>query len=357
VTIEWLSTYLLPGRIFDPCDGPVHGREAETIGFGAAWLSDRWDQKEVGAMLGAVTQATSTIRLGTAATHPHTRHPLALAGMATTLQALSGGRFTLGLGRSAGGVWPARGLPSPTTRMLADAAQVLRRLWAGEVVSYDGPLGRFPAIRVTNRYAGPPPRLGIAAMGPQTLRMAGEHYDDVILHPFLTTQAVRRSAELVRAAAADAGRDPSTVRIVATVPVASGVDSDRAAAIVTGRLITYLQAPELGDLIAAVNGWDPSVVRAVRESPMFADLGGRLADWAFTLEELAAAGSVVPPSWIAEGAAVGDDDSCAARLVAYRDAGADEVMLHGNPPNDLVGLVRALGASTDRPTASTEVRK
>lgn len=352
--LDWLSTYILPGRVFDPCDGPRHAAEAESLGLGAVWVSDRWDQKEAGAMLGAVANATDSIRFGTAATHPHTRHPLALAGMATTLQALSHGRFTLGLGRSAGGVWPNRGLASPTTEMLFDIAVLLRKMWAGERVSYDGPLGTFPALQVTARYDGPPPVLALAAMGPRTLEVAGSVYDEVILHPFLTTESVERSAQIVRASAARAGRDPTDVKIVATVAVAPGLSPDRSAAVVTGRLITYLQAPGLGELIVQVNGWDPAVLIAVREHPKFADLGGRLADWAFTLEELAGAADVVPSAWVDDGAAVGSVEDCAIRIEAYRSAGADGVLLHGSSPTELAGLVDQLHSdqSAVHPTRS-----
>jgi probable F420-dependent oxidoreductase len=346
--LDWLSTYLLPGRIFDPRDGPKHARSAEELGFGGVWLSDRWDQKEAGAMLGAVSQTTTSVRFGTAATHPHTRHPLVLAGMATTLQALSSGRFTLGIGRSAGGIWPGRGLKSPNTAMLRDIARLLHRIWAGETVDYDGPLGRFPELRATHRYDGAPPRLALAAIGPRTLEAAGELYDTVILHPFLTTESVTRSAAIVRDAAERAGRDPASVRVVATVAVAPSLSPEKSAAIVTGRLVTYLQARGMGELLVEVNGWDPSALDALRSHPMFAPLGGGLADWAFTLEQLVEAGSVLPPAWVEDGAAVGSESQCADRIETYRAAGADEVMLHGNAPDQLATLVAQIASRVSR---------
>jgi len=339
-----LGTYLLPGRVVDPTRGPSDALDAETLGLGAVWLSDRWDQKEAGAMLGAIAQATSKIRIATGITHPSTRHPLVLAGMAATLQALSGGRFILGLGRSVPMIWRAMGIRPPTTQALADLANVLRRLWAGETVSYHGPLGDFPNLRVAHRYEDAPPALVLAAMGPKTLAMTGEAYDGVLLHPFLTTEAVARSVKTVRDSAKRAGRDPASVRVYAVVVAAPSLPPEHESAIVGGRAITYLQAPGFGELLVGVNGWDVTVLGKLRSHPLLASLGKGLADHAFTLEQLGEVAKVLPEAWIREGAAVGNPKRCAERVREYLDAGADEIVLHGNVPsalNELIGEVRA----------------
>jgi len=341
-----LGTYLLPGRVFDPLDGPKHARDAERLGLGAVWLSDRWEQKEAGVMLGAMAQATTSIRIGTGITHPQTRHPLVLAGMATTLQALSGGRFTLGIGRSAAQVWKGMGVPVPTTQMLRDVADVLRRLWAGEQVTYDGPLGNFSKLRVSFRYEGAPPGLMLAAIGPRSLAVAGEAYDGVILHPFLTTDAVARSAAVVRESAERAGRDPASVRVIMTIAVAPSLSPEMTAAVVGGRAITYLQAPGFGELIVRANGWDEAVLAEVRSHPALRAMheAGGLADQAFTLQQLGEVARVLPDSWIADGAAVGSERECARRLHDYLEAGADEVILHGNAPDVMAGLIEEFSA-------------
>lgn len=339
-----LGTYLLPGRVFDPNDGPRQAADAEKIGFGSVWLGDRWEQKEAAAMLGAVTQTTSRVRIGTAVTHPHTRHPLVLAGMATTIQALSGGRFTLGIGRSGGGVWQQRGLPEPTTEMLRDIAILLRGLWAGETVTYRGPLGNFPELRTVHCYEGSPPRLLLAAIGPRSLALAGEFYDGAILHPLLTTQATERACTMVRSGAAGAGRDPDQIRVVATVVVAPDLESEATDAIVGGRAITYLQTPGFGELLVKTNEWDPQVLDRIRSHPMLQSLKGGLADWTFTLTELAEVAQVLPAEWLEQGAAVGSVERCSERITEYLDAGADEVIVHGNDAGGLVSLIDEFAA-------------
>src|SRR5690606_16685937 len=98
--VEDLGCYVLPGKAPSPVAGVEQAIEAERIGLGAVWASERWETKESGALLGAIANATSRIRLVTGTTHFGTRHPIVLAGMASTLQGLSGGRFEMGIART-----------------------------------------------------------------------------------------------------------------------------------------------------------------------------------------------------------------------------------------------------------------
>ena len=75
---------------------------------------------------------------------------------------------------------------------------------------------------------------------------------------------------------------------------------------------------------------------------------GKPADQAYTRQELVDVGRLLPAQWIEEGAAVGTAASCADQLMAYLDAGADEILLHGAAPKDMgplcAELTRALAA-------------
>jgi probable F420-dependent oxidoreductase len=215
-----LGCYVLPGGVCDPREGLVQARAAERIGLDAVWIGERYDTKDLPSLAGALGQVTSRVRIGAAVTHPGLRHPMVLASMGQTLQSLTGGRFVLGLGRSADWRWDAYGVRAPTLRSLADTADILRRLWAGETVAYDGPAGHFPRLRLPQRPDVSPPPLLLAAVGPKTVDVAGRAFDGVILHPFLTVDGVRDSVRRVREAAQRVGRDPSAVRCVATIVVA-----------------------------------------------------------------------------------------------------------------------------------------
>src|SRR3546814_9092274 len=91
---------------------------------------------------------------------------------------------------------------------LADVISIVRRLWAGETVNYEGIMGKFPMLKLTDRHEGPPPPIIFTAIGPKSLEFAGEHCDGVLLHPFVSAQGVANSAKIVRDAAERAGRDP-----------------------------------------------------------------------------------------------------------------------------------------------------
>jgi probable F420-dependent oxidoreductase len=339
-TLDQLGIYLLPGEDADPTPVCTHAAEAEALGIGTLWISEKFNQKDTSVLLGAVSQVTRRSRLGAGIVHPHTRHPLVLAAYGATMQVMSGNRFVLGFGRASPSFWKGTGLPAPTTESLRDTALMLRKLWAGETVSYRGPAGDFPGVRIRHPYAGPPPALMVTAVGPRTLAMAGEAYDGVITRPFLTAEAVGRAAGIVRQAAGRAGRDPEQVRIVHALVLGPELPPEREAAVLGGRLVRYLSPGGSAEQLPRLNGWDLGVVEAVRAHPVFVE-AAKAGRRDFTLAQLAeVAADVIPEHWIRDGAAVGSAAECARRVQEYLDAGADEVLLHGNVPADLAGVVR-----------------
>jgi probable F420-dependent oxidoreductase len=336
-----LGCYIRPGQVEDPRPGIAEARAAETLGLGTVWISERYDAKDLPALAGAITQVTSRVRIAAGTTHIGTRHPMSIAGMGLTLQALSGERFVLGFARSSAWRWNAYGVKKPTMRMMEDMAGILRRLWAGETVTYDGPAGTFPELRL---YAIPdvaPPPLVLAAIGPKTLALAGRSFDGVILHPFLSPAAVERSVAIVREAAAGAGRDPSAVRVHATVVVASDRPQAEQELIVGGRAAGYLQKRDLGNALATVNGWDFDQLERFRAQPRLAAVGDRAADRELSREDMGLVGRALPDGWLTDGAAIGSPQHCAERFGAFLDAGADELILHGSTADQLGDVVAA----------------
>jgi probable F420-dependent oxidoreductase len=331
-----LGTYLLPGRVSDPRPAITQAEAAERLGLGSVWIAERWDTKEAGSLCGAVGQATSKVKVVAGMTHFRTRHPMVLAAFGSTMQALTGGRFVLGIGRAAPQVWKGFGLPVPTNAAIADHADILRRLWRGEAVAYDGPAGCYPQLKMADPPDVAPPALVLAAIGPKALALAGRCFDGVVLHPFVTTEGVTRSREIVGNAAADAGRDPDSIQVISVVVVAPDLEPSERDAVVGGRAVTYFQIAGFGERIAEINGWDVSPLQELRSHPTIAALRGGIADQAFTRDQLVDASRVLPPEWFTEGAAIGSSAQVAERLQAYIRAGSDEIVLHGTTP-DRVG--------------------
>jgi probable F420-dependent oxidoreductase len=181
--------------------------------------------------LAAAAGATSRIRLLSALT-VLPLYPAALAAkFATTLDQVSGGRFDLGVG--VGGEHPpefvAAGSEVGTRGARADEAlELLRALWAGGPVEFEGRFTRVPGLALDPgpvQPGGPPIWLG--GRRPAAVRRAGR-FADVWLPYMYTPEQVARSLVEVRAAAEQAGRDPASVR--GAVFCWGAVDEDAAAA-------------------------------------------------------------------------------------------------------------------------------
>lgn len=334
-----LSSYIMPGGGGDPREGLAQARLAESIGLGAIWLGERIDTKDFPSIIGALSQVTSSITLGVGVTPMNLRHPMVLAAAGQTLQALCDGRFRLGFGKSADWRWNGYGYPAPTIASMRDVAVILRRLWAGETVSYDGPAGRFPNIRLPALLDVPPPPLYLAAVGPKTIEMAGAEFDGLILHPFLTLDAVERAVHTARQAAERAGRDPRSLKIVATVVAAPGMSEAESQLAAHARAAGYFSVNGLGDALVAMNGWSKEAHRAYRNQPVLVALGDKPADKALSRAELIKLTEGMPADWIPSSCALGTVEQVKARLRAYLAAGADEILIHGATAENLGPLV------------------
>ena len=111
---------------------------------------------------------------------------------------LTGGRYTLGLGRGIDAMFGAYGLPKITTAQIEDFVGIMRRLWHGEAIfGHDGPAGRFPILHLDAQFDEDIP-IGLVAFGPNSLALAGRAMDMVVLHTFFTDETVTRAVETVR---------------------------------------------------------------------------------------------------------------------------------------------------------------
>ena len=94
-----LACYGLAGHTESPRDLLVECAEAERVGIGSVFLSERFNVKEAASLTGAAAAVTTTLGIATGVTNHNTRHPLVTAAWGATVHRLSGGRFALGIGR------------------------------------------------------------------------------------------------------------------------------------------------------------------------------------------------------------------------------------------------------------------
>lgn len=333
-----LGIYTLPGRINDPQRTLEEVPLAERLGIGSIWPAERYDYKNVEVLCGAAAALTSSIKIATGLMNHPTHHPMELCSFGGTMSHLSGNRFAMGFARGFDKLYDIFGVKRADLQGLRDIPEVLRSLWNNGAYSGENSLGNFPYLYMKEPPRDAPPML-LGAMGPKTLALAGRHYDGVLLHPFLTDRAITESAEIVRNAAEEAGRDRRACKVWATLVTAADQTEDETLAIGPARLLTYIQMEGYGETFCRINGWDSSILSEIRSHPLFA--GGKTADQDFTRYETAQVTSLFPDHWMAESAALGDARYCAGRLNDQFDAGADGVLIHGSLPGQVGGLLDA----------------
>lgn len=335
--LDELGYYLLAGAGGEGPPGLMdEARRGEELGFGTAFISERWNVKEASSLTGAACAVTSRMQIATAATNHNTRHPLITGSWATTMHRLSRGRFTLGIGRGIAAMYNAFGVPAVTTAQMEDFAQVMRKLWHGQVVfNHDGPIGKYQVLFLDPDF-DEDIRLAIVAFGPQTLALGGREFDDVILHTYFTPETLQRAVKTVKDAAEQAGRDPASVRVWSCfATVGDHLPEELRLKKTVARLATYLQG--YGDLLVNTNGWDPAVLQRFREDSVVTSIPGGI-DHKASAEQIEHIATLIPDEWL-EPSATGSAAQCVERIRKEFDYGADAVIMHGATPDELEPIV------------------
>ncbi|MFE6690472.1 LLM class F420-dependent oxidoreductase [Streptomyces sp. NPDC057743] len=263
-------------------------REAAAAGLRSAWFGQPLgvDSPQLAALVG---REVPGLHVGTSAIPVFGRHPLAVSSQAQTAQAATHGRYHLGLALGTkllveGGF----GIPfeRPVAR-LREFITALRQLietgsadFRGELLTANTPI---PA-RVPGAESGVP--ILVAAMGPKALRASGELADGILPYLAGPRALAEHIVPAVTAAAEAAGRPAP--RIVAMVHGVVTDDVEAVRATVTENLAFYEQIPSYARVI-----------------------------------ELSGAQRAV------DVAVIGDEETVAAEVQRYRDAGASEVVLVG----------------------------
>jgi alkanesulfonate monooxygenase SsuD/methylene tetrahydromethanopterin reductase-like flavin-dependent oxidoreductase (luciferase family) len=167
----------------------ARARRAEEWGFDSLWLADQTPMAypgiiEFGAwsLLAALAAETADIRLGTLVTPAFLRHPLVLAQAVSTVDHVSDGRVTLGLGAGGSsedlaGVGLDIESQGELVDRLAEVVTAVDLLLRGETVTRADGFYRMADARVPSPRQSPRPPLVLAAAGRRTLEIAARHAD------------------------------------------------------------------------------------------------------------------------------------------------------------------------------------
>ncbi|BCJ69832.1 LLM class F420-dependent oxidoreductase [Polymorphospora rubra] len=230
---------------------PAHhlalAREADRLGYSVVWAAEAYGSDSP-SILAWLAGQTERIGLGSAVMQIPARTPAATAMTATTLDAVSGGRFHLGLGVSGPQVsegWHGVRFAKPLART-REYVDIVKLAVARKQVEYAGEHYRLPlpdgpgkALRLGFH----PPRehipIYLAAVGPKNLELAGEIADGW-LAVFLAPEFAADQLAAVRAGRATAGRDLAGFDVVPSVPLVVGDDVDACADLVRWYAALYV---------------------------------------------------------------------------------------------------------------------
>jgi probable F420-dependent oxidoreductase len=194
---------------------------AEELGFSHGWTYDShilWQEGYVFLTMAAT--ATSRIHLGHCVTNPGIREPTVTASAYATLQDVSAGRMELGIGRGDSSRRVVGLNPVPMAEF-ERSLEMIKALMNGREVEWNGEKLHLPWAE-----GRPEIPMYVAGYGPRALRVAGRVSDGVFIQ-LADPEITRWIIEHVRAAAAEAGRDPDALVPIVCAPAVVDADLPR----------------------------------------------------------------------------------------------------------------------------------
>jgi F420-dependent oxidoreductase-like protein len=302
---------------------------AESLGYESVYVTHIAGRESL-TVVTAYALATSRIRVGTGVVPIYTRTPATMAQTAATIDDLSGGRLTLGLGVSHRPVvegWHGQTIDRPVTEM-REYVSIVRAILCGEDPPTTGSAGGARSKWQTNFHLFgvdhcPQLPIYVAALSPAMLRLAGEVADGVIL--WLCNPSYIRDVVIpeVRAGRERAGRTLEGFDVVAAVPAALSEDRESAYRAMRKDLIPYFGLP---------------FYRAMIERTGFAQ---DIQRYDSAAGDLAAMQNSISDGFLEELTAVGDAQMLTAGIERYRAAGTSSPCIGPIPGTDFEATLRA----------------
>jgi Coenzyme F420-dependent N5,N10-methylene tetrahydromethanopterin reductase and related flavin-dependent oxidoreductases len=287
---------------------------ADTHGFDSIWVAEGRLTRDAVTVMGVLAQATERVRIGSGVVNNKSRNAALMATTFKTLDEYAPNRIILGIGAWWEPLASKVGTPleRPVTAM-REYAEVLRRFFANEEVTFHGDFVHMDGVRFDRMYAENEPvdiPLYAGAVGPRMLQLAGEimqgAYLDFLLPVRYLHETALPSIDKGIARRADGSTDFDLVQIVTTS--VDDDDPEEARAACKAFLTLYLmQQPHIGEHC----GVEPELIERVKAE----------AGWPARPEDVKRAMRLVPDDIVSLVTAGGTTAEAMDVLESFNDAG------------------------------------
>ena len=303
---------------------------AERTGYDCLWLADERFFREVYASLTLCALRTQRIRLGPCVTDPYSRHPALTAMAIATLDEISGQRAVLGIGAGVSGfreLGIARDKPGVALR---EAVEVIRRLLAGETVTYKGAVVQIDGAHLDWKPTRADVPVYIASQRPVGCRAAGRVADGAIMQGCVAEPLLAFFRDTVAAGAREAGRDPGRLDLVARINVCVHDDRRVARDLMKPTIVRSLaaQRPDFFTFRTAGLTVPPALARHLEG-----------LTYAYDPRPFQAAATEVPESFVDAVTLAGPPEEVAAGVARLARQGVTQFMLYPLAPDGRIEVV------------------
>ncbi len=308
----------------DARDGVLLAQEADRLGYAVAWAAEAYGS-DVVTVLTWVAANTERIDVGSGIMQIPGRSPAMTAMTAASLDALSGGRFRLGLGVSGPQVsegWHGVRYDKPLTRT-REYVDVVRRALTRERLTAPGPYYPLPlpdgpgkALKLIVHPVREYIPLYIAAIGPKNLELTGEIADGW-LAVFYSSEHAKEQLAHVEAGRAKAGKALAGFDVVPTMPLSLGDDVHACADPIRPYAALY---------IGGMGSREQNFYNRLARSYGYEDAAQECQD-KYLAHDYAGAMAAVPFEFIDETSLLGPQERVADRLAAFAAAGVTTLTL------------------------------
>ncbi|MBM4240696.1 MAG: 5,10-methylenetetrahydromethanopterin reductase [Euryarchaeota archaeon] len=201
---------------------------AEDVGFEYAWITDHYNNQNVYETLALIAAGTETIKIGPGVTNPYVRSPAITASAITTLDQISNGRATLGIGPGDKATFDALGIPwvKPVST-IKDAIAMMQILMSGGKTETGAQLGGTKAVQ--EKIA-----IYMGAQGPMMLKTAGGFSDGALINAS-NPKDFEAAVPLIKEGAEAEGKSISDVDVAAYT--CCSIDDDAAKALGAAKIV------------------------------------------------------------------------------------------------------------------------